>query len=100
MAKISAKDPTQSEIIQVARLQGRRSPALAERRRLYQVYARLEKARGDLVEERRMARRLRRLDEVQFLTESIYHLARSIAHLQLVSKRRYNTDLEALASYK
>lgn len=78
----------------------RRSPVLDERRKLYRLYTYLSKARDELHAQKDQARKARRLDELQFLREAIFHNARSIAHLQMVSHRRYNVDLEDLEVYK
>lgn len=77
-----------------------RNPVIRARRVIYQQYAHLQKVRLGLFNERHAARKARKLDEVQMLTEAIFHLARAQAYLNTVSRHRFACDLEDLEVYK
>lgn len=70
------------------------------RRRTFQLFSHLEKALTLAYDLRDEARKLRHLDDVGNLTETIFHLKRSMAYLNIVSKRRWSKAPEDLKGYK
>jgi hypothetical protein len=72
----------------------------AARRSLAQTFARLTKSGSELFELRREARKAKRLDEVQDLTESIFHIKMAVTHLRHIARREFDKSLEELEGYK
>lgn len=78
----------------------RRPAILTDRRKLYQVYAHLDKVKGALMDDRTRAKKARKLDEVQLLTEAIFHVAQSVANLNMISRHRFHCSVADLEVYK
>lgn len=81
-------------------IKGRRPAILTDRRKLYQMYAHLEKVKEALFDDRARARKLKKYDEVQLLTEAIFHVSQSVAHLNMISRHRFHCSVSDLEVYK
>lgn len=77
-----------------------RSPLVRSRRQMYQEYSHLMKVKASAFDDRAAARKARKLDEVQLLTEAIYHTSKAMAFLNTVARHRFGCDLEDLEVYK
>lgn len=71
-----------------------------ERRALVQMFNRLKKTIEAMYELRQIARKAKRLDDVQQYTEAIEHAKLSITYLRQVARRRFSKSLEELEGYK
>lgn len=70
------------------------------RRDLVQDFHRLVKTCASLVEARKDARAWKRLDDVQNLTEAIYHIKLAITYLRQIARSAFDKSLEELEGYK
>lgn len=70
------------------------------RRRFYQIWRAIERARMLLNEQRWIEKKARRLDTLTDLREASYHLTKALAYLNHASKRLFSKNLEDLEAYK
>lgn len=73
---------------------------MRDRRKMFQAWQHLEKAQ-DLISDLRIeSRKTRKLDEVSFLSDAMFHAGRSKAYLRYASKARFYHEPKDLEVYK
>ncbi len=97
--KYSPYEPKKAPKVQEAEPAGWKARQ-ATRRRLIQVYHRLDKTVTDLIDERKAERKAKRLDNVQNLTEAIFHTKLAITYLRQIARSDFDKSLEELEGYR
>lgn len=75
-------------------------PGQEARRRIYQAWLKIEKAKTLIADQRQVEQKAQHLDTYEDLKEAMFHLARAEAYLRHMSRRAFSAAPEDLRGYR